>query len=276
MKIATWTVILDDEYYIDLALRSSAPHVQGMYIQDQGCTDNSIEVIKETMKDYPDTPYVIESEFTHLPKYKSVEYEFRAKAVKRCEEIFKPDWLLLLDADEFFTEEFFELLNTVDLKGYNGVFSSCERFITPEYKDACFQSSIWINDKGWKTKEKGNGKRYTDPHCRFWRSGLGIKHVQNPGSGGFLHCMLSPEPEPMYIAPSEGTYLCHLHRSFGPKAFEFWSEGGDIFEWKTPFNPRRQAPIWWSNEINLPSAEKSNFRWPEYVMKKWREWGNYD
>jgi hypothetical protein len=36
-------VVKDDEYYVDMALRSVLPYVDGVYIQDQMSTDGTFE-----------------------------------------------------------------------------------------------------------------------------------------------------------------------------------------------------------------------------------------
>jgi hypothetical protein len=63
---------------------------------------------------------------------------------------------------------------------------------------------------------------------------------------------------------------------FGPKAFNFWRSDGDEFEETKPFNPRKQAPKWFSSPVNMGSAIKIDYPWPDFIMDKWKEWGVYD
>jgi hypothetical protein len=63
---------------------------------------------------------------------------------------------------------------------------------------------------------------------------------------------------------------------FGPKAFRFWRQGGDIFEETKPFNPKRQAPKWFNDPHNMGAAIRVDYPWPDFIMKKWMEWGCYE
>jgi len=271
MKIAVWMVVRSysgiEEYYISMAIESVVNYVDAIYIQDQGCEDQTIQVAKETVRDR--IPLVIESVPTNLPRFDKAYNEpfFRSQALKRAEEIFKPDFLLKCDADDMYTPDFFKTVKQMEESGelskYNSIRHSSERFITPEWRS---QSK--------HAKQIFDGLPFYDPHIHFWRSGLGIHFVKNPGMGGsFFHCVLNKEPIPILCLP--GIHNIHLHRSFGNKAFKFWAEGGDEFEETTPFCPEKQAPKWFRSQLNMGQATYTPYPWPEYIKDKWRKWGEY-
>lgn len=280
MKITVWMVILSEngleEYYVDMALKAVMPYANGIFIQDQGSPDNTVSVIKETIGEQ--VPYCIDIQKHGLPRF-SPDYNepyYRSLAMEMAEKAFpENDWLLQVDSDDYYTPYFFEtvkqLNETGELKPYNSVRHGGARFVTPEYSAQRGDNSLGI-------RQEHNGFSYLDPHTRLWRYGLGVKYIENPAFKDseyhFLHCVLEPEPVPVYWLPG----LCdiHLHRMFGPKAWKFWEEGGDKFERTTPFNPRTQAPQWFNDVVNMGDAVYTAYDWPEFVMEKWREWGRYD
>jgi len=268
MKITAWMVILDDEYYADMAIKSILPYVDAIYVQDQGCTDGSIDVIREAAGE--GVRLFIEEGVHGLPRFHPEYNEplYRSRAIERAEEIFGNPWLLQIDADDVYTPHFFETVfereAAGELEPINSFRHSSERFITPQYRS---QSD--------HAKQIIDGEPYYDPHTRLWRAGLGTQYIPNPAfPGSHFHGILHPEPMPvMWI---KGVCNIHLHRSFGPKAFVFWAEGGDEFEYTRPFNPRRQAPKWFNHTVNMGEAVRCDHDWPDYILDKWNEWGEYD
>lgn len=195
------------------------------------------------------------------------EPHWRTEAVKQAEGIFSPEWILKLDADEIYTEYFFHRLETLltpDFK-FEAVRVSGDRPVSKDFW-ATLGSTVLE-----KTEFSPEGGRFGDPHTQLWRAGK-YYYTTNPGlSGTFLHPVLTPNPEPQYWLP--GICNLHIHRIFGPKAFNFWAEGGDVFERKTPFHPPTMAPKWYFHKVNMGTAEWRRFKWPDYVMKKWEAWG---
>ena len=276
MKITLWMVILDDEYYVDMALKAALPYVDGIYIQEQGCTDDSVKVIRETVKHQ--VPIVIDHVPHNLGRFSPAynEPEFRNQAIDNAEMLFpKNDWLLQCDADDLYTPLFFESVKKLDaegkLEGFNSIRQSGERFISPEWRAQEGDNELGII-------QEIDGVKYLDPHTRLWRMRQGVRYVVNPefsdGDFPFLHCVLMPEPVPVYWLP--GICVIHLHRMFGPKAWAFWEEGGDVFERRTPFNPAKQAPKWFAADVNMGNAKHTPYDWPDFVIEKWLKWGEYD
>ena len=271
MHIVAWMVLLSsndlEAYYIDMAIKSIIDHVDALYIQDQGCTDSTLDIARKTVDNK--IPLVIEENKTDLPRFHPdyAEPIFRSAALERAEEIFKPDFLLKIDADDVYTEYFYEQVKLLENQGtfllYNSLRHSSERFITPEYRS---QSP--------HARQIVDGVPFYDAHIHFWKAGLNVRFVKNPGQTGWFHNVLQPVPEPVLWLP--GICNIHLHRSFGPKAFKFWAEGGDVFEETIPFNPRRQAPQWFNSQMNMGYAVRTDFQWPAYIMEKWKKWGVYE
>lgn len=262
MRIAAFMVVKDDAYYVDMALKSVLPHVVGVYIQDQGSTDGTVETIKSVPD--PEGNIVLECVDTGLgrfdPNYDEPHY--RTMAVERCEERFKPDWILKLDADEIYTEHFFRSLKDRDLSGVNAVRVAGDRFISRTHRSV-HPSAIEISPAGIP---------YVDPHTQLWRAGQGVKYISNPAFQRF-HPILSPDPQPQLWLP--GVCNIHLHRIFGPKAVAFWQEGGEKAPEGPPYHPPTMFPAWYNSAVNMGNAEEVAFDWPEYVLAKWDEWGRW-
>ena len=261
MNIVAWLVVRDDAYYVGMAIKSIVSYVDALYVQDQNSKDKTLDVILENVGK---TPIWVDRVDTGLPRFDKNYNEplYRSLAIARCEAQFKPEFLLQLDADEIYTSHFFERLKHLP-EGVNGVRHATERFITPIARS---QSPHALQNV--------DGKLYYDPHTRFWRAGRGVRYIKNPTVEGYLHCILNSEPNPIFWIP--GLCHIHLHRSFGPKAFDWWKQGGDIFEETKPFNPKRQAPKWFNSELNMGTALTTEFDWPDYVLNKWKDWGNYE
>ena len=252
-SIVAWMVLKNDAYYLPMALESVLPYVEGIYIQDQGSTDGSLEIIKnfQTRTD----KICLEVVDTGLERFDQTynEPKYRSLAIERAEQVFKSKYLLKLDADEIYTPYFFgqvdKLEPALEQGSINALRMSGERFIAKQYRTASPHALY-----------EHKGEKFYDPHTHFWSTRVKVRYILNPAmSGNFLHCIISPEPTPIYWV--SGICNIHLHRTFGPKSFDFWAEGGDEFERKTPFNAREMAPKWFADDINFGTAEKVDFEW---------------
>ena len=268
MRLAAHICTKNDGYYIDMALKSVAPYVEGIYVQDQSSTDDTVGVVAKVQKMFPDK-IVLETVSQPLePFHKDYnEVEFRNKAVQRTIELFNPDFICKLDSDELITEFFFNSMRELDPVNskFNAICVSESRFISRTLVSA--DQEIYGFHKG--------GNWYYGGHVLFWRVSLGTRYHHNSAFPGcHFHPILSPDPHPYYWLP--GNCHIHLHRTFGPKAFKFWAEGGDKFEEVNPFNPRTMAPKWFNDRGNLGTAEEIEYAWPDYVLAKWKEFGIWD
>ncbi len=261
MKLAAYMVIKDDVFYVDMALKSISPFIEGIYVQDQGSTDGTIELIEKVKKDFSNI--VLEIVPHPYPRFdiRYDEVEFRNKALARCIELFNSDWVCKFDSDELMTEHFFNTIRSADLSKYNAICTSESRFISKDMLSADKEAY------GFQI----NGNWYYGGHVTFFRSSLGVRYRKNPQLSSSFHPVFTIDPDPYYWIP--GICHPHLHRTFGPKAFDFWAEGGDVFERTNPFNARIMAPKWFNHKINLGTSEKVDFRWPEFVLEKWEKFG---
>jgi glycosyltransferase involved in cell wall biosynthesis len=259
-KLACWIVCRNEEYYIDMAIQSVLPYVDGIYIFDNGSDDNTIDVInsfhnpKIVLKQeryktpYGDTEGDIPTRSHPYWRWDekywgySLEAQTRNICMQECAHIFNPDWLIQLDADEVFTKRFFECLDELDLKVTTCLNHNTDRFVN--HNHIARNLSLWPVDK-------------YDPHVRSWHAQLPLQwlkpdkemgHVVNRWPKGYSR---------------DETYLydiihLHLHRVFGPKSVNF-REGGSI-------------------EIDYHNIEVE-FDWDKqlpFVADKWREWGGFD
>ena len=258
MKIAAYMVVKNDAYYVQMAIKSVLPYVVGVYVQDQMSTDGTgTEILKlgdnRIYLDRVDTGQHDRFEDAYDEPY------WRSLAVEKCEQVFKPEWILKLDADEIYTEYFFNELGKVNLDKYEAVRVAGDRFIS-KTRRSNHPSAMETSPEGVK---------FIDPHTQLWRAGLGIKYITNPAFTKF-HPILHPDPWPQYWL--EGIANIHLHRMFGPKALLFWQDegGGNMTH---PYHPPTQAKKWYESSVNLGNSERVDFEWPDFVLEKWASWG---
>lgn len=266
MRLAAHMVVKNDVYYVDMALKSVAPNVEGIYVQDQSSTDGTPDVVREMQKLFPGKIVLetVEQPYERFHKdYNEVEY--RNKALQRMIELFNPDFICKLDADEIITQFLFDTIRSSELDQYNAVCVSESRFISRKLVSADQEVYGFKVGNHW----------YYGGHVLFWRVSLGTIYHHNPAFPGcHFHPILLPDPQPYIWIP--GNCHIHLHRTFGPKAFDFWREGGDEFENHHPFNPRVSAPKWFNDRVNLPTCVEIDYAWPDYVLAKWKEFGTWD
>ncbi len=275
LDIAAFMNIRDDVFYVPMAIHSILPHIKGLYIQDQYSVDGSYEKIQEMKKgEFGDRIYV-ERVDTGTPVRFHPEYNephYRTMAVKRAEEVFNPKWILRIDADDCYTEYFFNRLEQL-LEGnprFEGIRVSGDRPISKDYWAA--EGSTKVEHTEWSPE----GGKFGDPHTQLWKAGK-YYFIRNPTMpGSYFHVIHHPDPHPVYWLPGLCNY--HLHRTFGPKAVKFWHEGHDLYgldeviDDSQPLYPPTSCPKWFNHHINMGSAEKRDFKWPEYILERWAKW----
>ncbi|MBC8233050.1 glycosyltransferase family 2 protein [bacterium] len=277
-KLACWIICRNDGYYIDMAIKSVLPNVAGIYILDNGSDDNTIDVIKSFHSDKIvleqqryDTPFAdsegdISAE--NHPYWRwdeqydgnSLEAQTRNYAVQRCHDIFNPDWLLNLDADEVVTKTLFNRLNQLDLNIVTSIDHSTERFIDSQH--IAREPGTW-------------GYMRYDPHIRFWKATTPMKWLRQYKEYGHVriigpqeitdgnkfspskwsnewieHCRAYGEENRVFLYD---ILHIHLHRMFGPKSVNFFRVYGNnhAFKLKVDFNWEKELP---------------------FVLDKWKKW----
>lgn len=257
-----------EEFYVSMAVRCLVGNVKYLYVQNQGCDDDTIG---EILRYSNGLDLVIENIENDLPRFdlRYNEPYFRSLSIERCEKVFNPTWILQIDADEIFTKEFFSQINNLNRLGKldrcNGCFYPSDRFITPKW------NSRFSDDM---RDDVNGGPKLVDPHHKFWRASIKSRYSNNPTLNHNFHGVMSPSPHPMVTL--QGICNVHIHRMFGPKAFKFWAEGGDKFENTIPFDPSKMAPVWFNHKVNMGSAVYEPYDWPDFVMEKWKSWGFAD
>jgi len=275
-KLACWMVVRDDAYYVDMAIKSVLPYVDGFYILDNGSADGTIEIIEsfnsdkivlEKIKyDFPVNKNHVELQLRFPPYFtwneeydgNCLEAQTRNICVKNCTEVFNPDWLIQLDSDEVYTKLFFETLAKLDLSNLEAVQHSTDLFLGTQH--IARQPEIWQGEKH-------------DPHHRSWKGKLNVKWSRPNRNEHVIPVMMPGERwfggnSAQWI---DGIVHIHLHRMFGPKSTGLWnvikSDDGQV----------RVEPVDKTLFKKLCSnAKKVDFDWDKelpFVIEKWREWG---
>jgi glycosyltransferase involved in cell wall biosynthesis len=289
MKNSVWIVTRDDEFYIDMAIKSVIDYVDGVYVLDTGSKDNTFSKIFALQRSSP-TPIVYEHKDFGGPVRFSPEYreaEARNHAMKRCTELFKSDWLIQLDSDEAYNEKFFEVLRNVqqgdgNALGHSTLLLTAPTFLSWNKSDL----SMWA------------GIELHDPHVRAWRSDIGIQWENRAGQ----HVIPRAPGRPDYletlrrVVTPEYVHF-HLHRSFGPKCiatylvdFKHAYEGASrelgvpmehIFD--QPYLQERY-PDWFVNGKFKPKKEvfdrtkafsREAHVLPDFIVERWLAWGDW-
>jgi len=256
-SLACWIVVRDDSYYIDMAIKSVLPYVEGIYILDTGSTDNTIEVIEsfkspkihlDKERHNFDRPNFDKGDHTWTHPYwqwnekydgNSLEAETRNKCVFRCIKRFNPDWLLQLDADEVFTPLFFKQLSNYNLKKTVAISHSTEWFVTN------------------KLFRRDMNKHIFNPHVRSWNAHLPIKWAKPDKKSGHVSPRFNAFGAPSWM---DGIVHIHLHNTFGPKADS----------WK---NTQKKEVL----DIINKEACFTSYNWDglDFVVEKWKKWGGW-
>jgi len=252
IRLICWMVVRDDEYYIDMAIESVLPYVDGIYILDNGSTDGTIKKIEsfnnskiylEKIKYSFERPDFAKGDHTWTHPYwqwderydgNSLEAQTRNLCMKHCIEKFDPDWLIQLDADEVYTPLFFKKLNELEL----------EKIAAIRHSTDCFLNETTI-------MRRPNGDTF-DCHYRSWNPRLDFKWKKTDKYAGHVAIDIKPIKGYQILFLKELVHI-HLHRTFGPKGIS---------------KEERE-------KLLKGHVKKVNFNWEEelpFVIQKWRKW----
>ena len=303
MKIlSVLSTIRDEEFYIEMAVRSVLDRSYGVYILDTGSTDSTLNVIKGLNSN----KIVVEQknfggkfrfdmgvwEDDSKPPSGYDEAKARTYAFKRAAEVFpEHDWVLATDADEIVTDAMFD---EVERAGARQAFqlghaSLCPltpyTYLNSEKDRRIIWDTLGVRDIPYSL---------FDPHTTAWKKNFPVQWTY--GKGGFHICPVIPNAGRMVTTKD---VKIHLHYGFGPKAIHGW-----LCEWTTTVwqfarkhgislaDAEKQGPYmekfpdWFINGKFTPKhdllksvIERSlplEIQLPKYVVDKWNEWGDYE
>ena len=273
-------VVRDEEFYIDMCLESILPYIDKVYILDTGSADSTVEIIKSYSYKYHNI--VLEEKYfggkySFDSGYK--ELEARNYALSKAKELFSPDWIICMDADEVYNDKFWDYFN---LAIKENKFSIC-------HGTELLSSSTTL----YKSKDSVSivqGHEMFDTHSRVWNNKIRDVKWHEP-VGAHVTLGLSGE-----FAIQEPVHF-HLHRTFGPKSIYTWL----FWRGDPPINPGCYQKIDYNifnigfYKKNYPELFTEGGKFtppkevlqrnlevsitvnstiiPQFVLEKWKLWG---
>lgn len=193
MKIISFTMVNNESEIIESFIRYNYNFVDEMVIIDNGCTDNTIQIVYLLIEE----GYKITVYDESLEAYN--QYRLDNKYLNKIISEKKPDLILPLDADEFLTADSHprELLEELDLNKVHYVNwqwfvmderdNQNEEFI-PRKMQYCFEKPVWNYSDGTpvtkciipaKYYKKMNLRLSMGHHTVFGNSSVEIEHHEN-------------------------------------------------------------------------------------------------
>lgn len=96
-SITVHTLVQNEEKYIWFSVMSVIDYVDKVFIWDTGSSDNTIKIIKEIQKEYPDKVYFKQVGKVDPDQFTSIRQQMLNET--------KTDWLILVDGDEVWWDE---------------------------------------------------------------------------------------------------------------------------------------------------------------------------
>lgn len=226
MKIVTWSIVNNEIDFIADVIDYHIRWLDAMYVLDTGSTDGTLDILKNKALQYGSKIHIEEYHTKYIPEYNVPweemknpfpEVDVRNYAIKRCKEIFKPDWLIQLDGDEIFLE------NVVDVikKTNSRTVAINHSTINP------------VADLKTHRKEFRFGHHFYDPHSRIWNTKYNIEYIRNNNlKDKQFHCNPSVAGWNKHLFETPGTiwvkdnFHFHLHWMYGKKVESFFKKKG--------------------------------------------------
>jgi len=303
VKVLTvFSAIRDEEFYIEMAIRSVVERSFGVYLQDTGSKDKTVSIVKNLQLEYPKKIVLEEKYFggkyrfdfgpwaVGQPPTGFDEAKARAHGSQRAIEAFPDyDWILSIDADEIVSDKMF---SEVDRASGLGAFQLGHATLCP-------MTPYTISNRPEDFKTISNtlhnvSHRLFDPHIRAWSKKLSV--VFGYGSGGY-HIWQNVSDVGRLVSDEQIHF--HLHYGFGPKSVHGWlcqwtdtakgfakSVGipEEFCEEQRSYEER--FPDWFvggrfkpKSEVLKSVLDKSILlkdSLPKFVVDKWKEWGDYE
>jgi glycosyltransferase involved in cell wall biosynthesis len=285
-------VVKNEQFYIEMALRSVIDFVDGVFVIDTGSIDNTLNILYSLKILYPKLYFeqkkFCESSDRFPPDYDEVIS--RNYAIERALNIFGDNsWIIILDGDEVLNPRYFECLSDAINVGAKTFGHSTNVPASPYL--------VWGEEKyyvTWSDKWK-----LFDPHVRAWNTNLNVRFVRRLQQGHMILKEVGKEEDLHHEYVTTDNVHFHLHRGFGPKCLyrfinriNFECTGREAcknlgIEYKDIFNQKllmEKFPKYFDSDgkfippFDMDLSWKSSFKpmthpLPDYVVEKWKRWG---
>jgi glycosyltransferase involved in cell wall biosynthesis len=199
-------VARDEAYFLPLTLPSVRALADHVFVLDTGSVDGTVDYLQDSGVNFEQRDFGGAYRFDGGSYTGSVgstdrgpyrEMEARNYALDRAAELFAPDWIIRMDADESFHASLFEEMRTgsADAIGFG-----CEMPVA--------HTPFMIN----RDPQSMHGGNLHDPHVFAWRETKARARWEHPPKS---HVCLSGLPSARFI---DHPVHFHYHRAFGPKS----------------------------------------------------------
>lgn len=146
-KVSGYMILLNEAPTVQFAVRSIIPHVDELFIVDNGSTDGTIELVEAAIKDVP---------FARLTKRVQdggrYSDEWNEPVLRNwCVDNLENDWVLTIDGDEF-------------LAAGKDLFREVDKPVTLPTINLASNTHYILSER----LETGEFPFYPDRHVRFW------------------------------------------------------------------------------------------------------------
>jgi glycosyltransferase involved in cell wall biosynthesis len=286
-------VIKNEEFYIDMAIRSVVRHVDGIYVLDTGSTDGTIQKITDLQKTYGNIICESKKFCVGDGRFPSDydEVVSRNYAIDKAIQTFGDvSWIIILDGDEILNDRYFEDFENAKASGSKTIGHATNIPVSPYL--------VWNEEKYFTTwSDKWH---LFDPHVRAWSTQLDVKFVRRKENISHMILKVVGREEDLHheYVMTDNVHF-HLHRSFGPKSLYRYIFGinmevtgreacakigidySDIFnqelimtkfpqyfDYRGKFIPPFNLDKNWMNNFAAISHPMPNF-----VIDRWKSWG---
>lgn len=293
MKTALWSIVRDENFYIDMMIDSSINFVDEIFIVDTGSNDGTWEKLK---KYEGDKVHILKKDFGGLNRFGIIEGQepglssspFReADARNFAMEFAKssnPDWLVQCDADEVYNKRHWEIFDEVknfsSTLGCSGNVPLTFNLISANPHPMVYWGPYYLYD----------------PHVRAWRTDLNVSWVYPDNTKRCIPRIKGTNKDLGFDYVITDNVRFHLHRSFGPKSIyvyltkfhkQWWETDVPVLNIFDQSYYEKHFPEWFENGKFVPKADLIRYRietWgakvsshplPDCVIEKWKNWGKW-
>jgi len=293
MKTVVPMVVKNEEFYIDMAIRSVADHVDGVYVLDTGSTDETFLKVQHLQRTYKNIKYEYKKFCVGNERFPADYDEVisRNYCIEKAIQTFGDvGWIIILDGDEILNERYFEVFEEAKASGAKTIGHATSIPASPYL--------VWNEEKYFTTWS--DKWRLFDPHVRAWSTQLNVRFIRRKENISHMILKVVGREEDLhheYVMTDHVHF--HLHRSFGPKSLYRYIFGINMevtgreacakigIDYADIFNQSlitRKFPQYFEVNgkfvppYNLDKTWMSNFAaishpLPHFVVEKWKFWG---